>query len=113
MIVQRSRSYVIESQKKEHGNTVSFPKRNKPIVADYSILSTYGSLLDMIEKAFNRADPLFNLVVYNPINFYRGDDEIDEFLRTPQECGNANKGLNFLNDLRARFLLLKHLVTDF
>ncbi len=82
LIVQRSRSYAIESQKKEHGNTVSFPKRNKPIVADYSILSTYGSLLDMIERAFNRADPLFNLVVYNPINFYLGDDEIDEFLRT-------------------------------
>lgn len=82
LIVQRSRAYAIESQKKQHGEAAIFPVRQKPNVADYSIRKTYGALLDMIERAFNRTSPLFHLVVYNPLEFYLGDDkDIDGMLR--------------------------------
>ena len=83
LIVQRSRAYAIESQKKEYGEAAAFPERQKPRVAEYSIFKTYGALLDLIERAFERSSPLFSLVVYNPVEYYLGDaDEIDPFHRT-------------------------------
>lgn len=83
LIVQRSRAYAIESQKKEYGEAAAFPQRQKPQVAEYSIFKTYGALLDLIERAFERSSPLFSLVVYNPLEYYLGDaDEIDAFRRT-------------------------------
>ena len=82
LIVQRSRAYAIESQKKEYGEAAAFPQRQKPQVAEYSIFKTYGALLDLIERAFERSSPLFSLVVYNPVEYYLGDaDEIDPFRR--------------------------------
>jgi len=83
LIVQRSRAYAIESQKKEHGVAAAFPQRQKPQVAEYSIFKTYGALLGLIERAFERSSPLFSLVVYNPLEYYLGDEnEIDPFHRT-------------------------------
>jgi hypothetical protein len=84
LIVQRSRAYAVESQRKEYGEEVTaFPKRQKPQVAEYSIFKTYGALLDLIERAFSRSSPLFSLVVYNPLEYYLGDaEEIDPFHRT-------------------------------
>ncbi len=83
LIVQRSRAYAIESQKKEYGESAAFPERQKPQVAEYSIFKTYGALLSLIERAFERSSPLFSLVVYNPLKYYLGDaDEIDPFNRT-------------------------------
>ena len=83
LIVQRSRAYAIESQKNEYGKAAAFPQRQKPKVAEYSIFKTYGALLDLIENGFERTSPLFNLVVYNPIDYYLGDAaEIDSFHRT-------------------------------
>lgn len=83
LIVQRSRAYAKESQKKEYGEAATFPQRQKPRVAEYSIFKTYGVLLDLIERAFERSSPLFGLVVYNPVEYYLGDaDEIDPFHRT-------------------------------
>lgn len=82
LIVQRSRSYAIESQKKELGEEAAiFPKRQKPQVAEYSIFKTYGALLGLIERAFKRSSPLFSLVVYNPVKYYLGNaGEIDPLL---------------------------------
>lgn len=83
LIVQRSRAYAVESQKQEYGVAASFPVRAKPQVAEYSIRKTYGALLDIIERAFSRASPLFSLSVYDPVEFYLGDPEdIDPFRRT-------------------------------
>lgn len=82
LIVQRSRAYATESQRKEYGEATVFPERKKPQVAQYSIFQTYGRLLDMIENAFSRTTPLFSLVVYYPFEYYRGDkDDIDPFHR--------------------------------
>ena len=80
LVVQRSRAYAKESQLRERGSAAIFPERKAPQVADYSIRKTYGRLLDMFEKAFQKANPLFTLAMYYPLAWYQGDDKtIDRF----------------------------------
>ncbi len=74
LVVQRSRAYARESQMREYGKAATFPVRNDPQVADYSIRKTYGRLLDMFEKAFERKNPLFTLPMYYPLFWYKGPD---------------------------------------
>ena len=74
LVVQRSRKYVKESQKQESGRDVVFPERKKPIVAAYSLRTTYGHLIDLFTKAFSKKNPLFNLAIYDQLSFYTGDD---------------------------------------
>jgi superfamily II DNA or RNA helicase len=75
LVVQRSRSYARESQIRETGQAAVFPERHAPQVAEYSIRKTYGRLLNMFEKAFQRKNPLFTLPMYYPLAWYRGPDE--------------------------------------
>ncbi len=75
LVVQRSRTYVKESQQTEDALQTVFPDRKPPRVAEYSVFKTYGRLLDMIEKAFAREKPLFSLPIYYPLAYYKGDDE--------------------------------------
>jgi hypothetical protein len=46
-----------------------FPRRAAPQVADYSVKKTYGKLLTMLEKAFNKRQPLFTLPMYYPLAY--------------------------------------------
>ena len=71
LVIQRSRAYVVESQKQQGGNQLLFPTRERPRLADYSIKKTYGRVLSQIEKAFNKAKPLFNLAIYYPYAYLR------------------------------------------
>lgn len=75
LVVQRSRSYVKESMKREGDGEVMFPEPREPTVADYSVRQTYGKLLDMVAEAFHKKEPLFVLGVYNPYAYYKGDSE--------------------------------------
>ena len=75
LVVQRSRAYAKESQIQETGDSASFPEREPPKVAEYSIRATYGHLLDEIEKAFSRDNSLFALPIYYPLHYYIGDDD--------------------------------------
>ena len=75
LVVQRSRAYARESQIRETGKAAAFPDRRAPQVAEYSIHKTYGHLLDMFEKAFQRKNPLFTLPMYYPLAWYKGSDE--------------------------------------
>ena len=75
LVVQRSRSYVKESVKREGGMEVMFPEPREPTVAEYSVRQTYGKLLDMVAQAFHKKEPLFVLGVYNPFAYYKGDSE--------------------------------------
>jgi superfamily II DNA or RNA helicase len=75
LVVQRSRAYAKESQLKETGKAAAFPDRSAPEVADYSIRKTYGRLLDLFEKAFERKTPLFTLAMYYPLHWYKGKDK--------------------------------------
>lgn len=74
LVVQRSRSYVKESMKREGGGAVLFPEPRKPKVVEYSVKQTYGKLLDMVADAFHKKVPLFSLGIYNPYAYYKGDD---------------------------------------
>jgi SNF2 family DNA or RNA helicase len=69
LVVQRSRRYVRESQKLQSNNVALFPNKEKPQVADYSVKKTYGNLLDIMEKAFDRETPLFELSLYYPMGY--------------------------------------------
>jgi len=86
LVVQRSRAYVKQSQL-QHGIAVtSFPEREPPNVADYSVKKTYGRLLDLVEKAFRQDKPLFSLAIYYPLGYYKGPDkEIDPFEENRQK----------------------------
>lgn len=80
LVVQRSRAYARESQIRETGKAAAFPDRKAPRVAEYSIRKTYGRLLELFEKAFEKANPLFTLPMYYPLHWYKGPDKsIDPF----------------------------------
>lgn len=69
LVVQRSRAYVKQSQITTGAKEALFPKREAPKVADYSVKKTYGKLLTMMEKAFNKKQPLFTLPMYYPLAY--------------------------------------------
>jgi len=74
LVVQRSRAYVKRSLRQHGGQRVAFPRREDPQVADYSLVKTYGGLLDNLEVAFDKDNPLVSLLIYYPLAKYRGDD---------------------------------------
>jgi len=74
LVVQRSRAYVKRSLKQHGGQRVAFPKREDPQVEDYSLAQTYGGLLESLEDAFKKENPLVTLAIYSPLAYYRGDD---------------------------------------
>lgn len=77
LVVQRSRKYATESQKRAHGKSTVFPKRDAPNVAEYSIAETYGQLLDEFKLSFDKEAPLFALPMYSSLRWYTGKDNID------------------------------------
>jgi len=86
VVVQRSRAYIKKSQLQYGGSAAIFPERTPPSVVDYSIKSTYGRLLDIVEKAFAKDTPLFVLGMYYPLAYYKGPDKtIDPFLENRQK----------------------------
>lgn len=78
LVVQRSRAYVKASQKQHGGKEAIFPIREPPKVVEHSIRKTFGRLLEMMERAFEKQNPLFSLAIYYPLHYYKGPDtEID------------------------------------
>lgn len=77
LVVQRSRKYAKESQKIESKQEATFPHREDPKVAAYSIRKGHGELLDALDDSFQKKSPLFTLAIYYPLAYYTGDDEID------------------------------------
>jgi len=74
LIVQRSRKYIIESQKNDFdSDVVFFPERDKPNVAHYHITKMNQKLLGIFQNAFKKEKPLLNFSIYNPYAFYIGD----------------------------------------
>ncbi len=86
LVVQRSRAYARESQIREHGKAASFPERQDPQVAEYSIRRTYGEMLNLFETAFAKENPLFTLPMYYPFHWYKGpNQDIDPFEENRQK----------------------------
>ncbi len=82
LVVQRSRAYVKKSLSNEEGEKVLFSVRQPPIVANYSLRSSYGNLIDHFVDSFWRKDkktgknlPIVALAVYSPYEdvYYVGD----------------------------------------
>ena len=97
LVVQRSRTYARDSQEKGGKGPAVFPVRTSPQVARYHIYSTYGALLDRMERAFDRRHPLFHLPIYYPLGYYIGDDdEIDAFTENRQKAVLGLIRTNFL-----------------
>ncbi|RIK81900.1 MAG: helicase [Planctomycetota bacterium] len=90
LVVQRSRAYVRRSQMQQGGDVATFPERQPPQVADYSVKKTYGRLLDTVDTAFAKEEPLFVLGIYYPLHYYNGPKtDIDPLAnnRQIQVCG--------------------------
>ena len=86
LVVQRSRAYARESQRREHGEATAFPERRDPQVAAYSIRKSYGRMLDLFDNAFAKQNPLFTLPMYYPLHWYRGpNNDIDKFEENRQK----------------------------
>ena len=86
LVVQRSRAYVKKSQEQQGGNLAVFPVREPPVVAAYSVKRTYGKLLGVVEKAFQKDKPLFTLGIYYPLAYYLGEDKsVDPFVENRQK----------------------------
>lgn len=83
LVVQRSRAYVKESQKREaKGIPAQFPTREDPKVASYAYSPLQAKLLDQVDASFDKKKPLFSLAIYNPEEFRRkGQGEAAEFDR--------------------------------
>jgi superfamily II DNA or RNA helicase/HKD family nuclease len=73
IVVQRSRSYVKESQLQQGANEALFPEREAPSVIPYNLKATYGKLLTAVEQAFNKKNPLFVLGIYYPLAYWKGN----------------------------------------
>jgi superfamily II DNA or RNA helicase len=78
LVVQRSRSFVKQKQQDAGAAITSFPPRDPPQRADYSLNKVYGRLLGILERAFDKDEPLFTLPMYYPLAYYKGPSkEID------------------------------------
>ncbi|MEO7932831.1 MAG: helicase-related protein [Chthoniobacterales bacterium] len=84
LVVQRSRSYVKESQRLLEGGEIMFPHRETPRVAPYKLKITYGRLLESVEKAFSKTKPLFALAIYYPLGYLH--TETEENLETGRQA---------------------------
>lgn len=98
LVVQRSRAYVRRSLQNQGGREVTFPRREDPKVAGYSLQKTYGRLLQRIETAFNKQKPLLGLSIYYPLAYLRREDDTLD----PLEVGRQQQIVGLI-----RTLLLK------
>lgn len=104
LVVQRSRAYVRRSQEQQHGQAAIFPRRESPIVAGYSLKQTYGPVLDYIEKAFSKTEPLFFLTAYFPLKYFIGDEKKLEELAGGDAA--ALSGFKFQRNRQAQLVRL-------
>lgn len=100
LVVQRSRSYVRASQKLEGKTEATFPDREPPAVADYSIKKTYGELLEMVDRAFSKDKPLFVLPIYNPLAYLKGEAPKDD----PLFAFTKGRQMQVVGLIRTQFL---------
>jgi len=99
IVVQRSRAYVKKSQEQRGASQAIFPRREPPRVANYQLRKTYGRLLDMVEKAFEKEKPLFTLALYYPLAYYIGPD-----MEKQQRAFAENRQREVVGLIRTQFL---------
>ena len=100
LVVQRSRAYVKASQALDGKTEATFPERERPAVADYSVKKTYGALLDMVDRAFAKDRPLFVLPIYNPLAYLKGAPPADD----PLFAFSKGRQMQVVGLIRTQFL---------
>jgi superfamily II DNA or RNA helicase len=100
LVVQRSRAYVKASQKLGGKTEATFPEREDPAVAVYSVKKTYGRLLDMVDRAFSKEKPLFVLPIYNPLAYFTGEIPVDD----PTFAFSKGRQMQVVGLIRTQFL---------
>jgi hypothetical protein len=85
LVQQHSRAYVKKSLEQSENGRVIFPNPREPKVEPYSVKQTYGKVLGLIEEAFNKEKPLFNLGIYYPYGYYTGSEEVDKWEENRQK----------------------------
>ncbi len=83
LIHQTSRKYAIESSKAE-GEDVLFPESAMPRAIDYELTLESSALLDEMEKAFKKHNPLFTLPMYYPLAYWDGKEPVDRLKQNRQ-----------------------------
>ena len=84
LIVQNSRKYAIESSMVEGEATVRFPEPSPPKAVPYDYDLTYSALLQELEAAFRKDNPLFILPLYYPLA-YSTSPEVDPLVNNRQK----------------------------
>lgn len=74
IIHQNSRKYAVESAKIAGGGDVLFPEPQRPAVVEYNLGLHHSKLLEELEAAFNKTNPLFELPMYYPLAFSTSKD---------------------------------------
>ena len=74
LVTQVSRKYAIESARLEGEDEVIFPSPSIPKAISYQFSNSYKKLLIEMDKAFEKADPLFVLPMYYPLNYAKNPD---------------------------------------
>ncbi|CAN5478084.1 DEAD/DEAH box helicase [soil metagenome] len=85
LVQQHSRAYVKKSLAQTGNGGVVFPNPREPKVEPYSVKQTYGKVLGLIEEAFNKEKPLFNLAIYYPFDYAGSSVEFDPFEENRQK----------------------------
>jgi hypothetical protein len=75
LVIQRSRGYVVESEKDTPTAPVFPDRRENPHVLHYSLEKVYEGLYAELRAAFDRDSPLLSLAIYNPEAFRTKKDE--------------------------------------
>ena len=103
LVVQRSRAYVKESLKAEETDSIKFPERQAPEVANYSMRKSYGDLIDHFVNSFNKIDSrgrkysLLSLPIYSPYEstYFIGDlSKVD-----PMKVGRQQQIVSLIRQL--------------
>ena len=104
LVVQRSRAYVKRSLTAAEGERVQFSLRQPPTVANYSLKTSYGQLIDDFMRSFYRKDKetgkpitILSLAVYSPYEdeYYIGDkSKIDDM-----KAGRQRQVVNLVRQL--------------
>jgi SNF2 family DNA or RNA helicase len=73
LVIQNSRRYAIESAKLE-GDDVIFSEQDVPRAVPYQLTANHKRLLEELDQAFGKQNPLFVLPMYYPLAYWRGDE---------------------------------------
>jgi hypothetical protein len=97
LIIQNSRRYAVESAKRD-GQDVLFTEQDVPRAVPYTLARAHGKLLDELDRAFEKDDPLFELPMYYPLAYWRGEE------MNPEERRRENRQRQVVGLIRTVFL---------